>query len=153
MAEQFFTITYNDFDGETSHARFRGAALTAANFDAQATLRGNLDTAVAAITLGNKARTQFGEVAITGAGEATSSSAHRESKWWVQYHDNTTFKTYRMEIPCPDPNALDTNDRKHAEIGDAGVVDAFVTAFEAYVLSPVGNAVTVDEITWVGRNL
>jgi hypothetical protein len=71
----------------------------------------------------------------------------------VQYHDSTTGRKYSVELPTADPAMIDPNDRAHAAIGDAGPVDAFITAFEAVVISRDGNAVVVDEITLVGRRV
>jgi hypothetical protein len=145
-------LSYLDYDGETGKTRLHWTAITAANFDAQNTLRTNLVTAIAGICNGVLAHWSFGNADSPAATPPADQTAQRELRWLVQYHDNSTLKKYKAEIPCPDMAVLDDNDRAHAEIGDGDVVDAFVTAFEAGVISDAGNAITVDEITLVGRN-
>jgi len=129
------------------------AALTAANFDAQAILRNALEAAIEGIVIGVVQRQSLGNEVIASISPSSDTAAQRESKWLVDYHDTTSLKRYSVEIGTADPDQLDAQDRAHAEIGDEDVVDAFITAFEAYVLSPTGGAVVVDEITWVGRNV
>jgi len=150
---QFFTQSLCDYDNEVGAWHVRSATLTAANFDAQATLRDALSAAVVDITVGTIVKQDYGNREAVALGPDANEESQRELKWLVQYHDNTTLDRYSIEIPCADVLELDPNDRAHADIGDAGHVDAFVTAFEAYVLSKAGNAVTVDEITLVGRNI
>lgn len=145
------TISHIDYDGEVSNSFAHVTVLSAANFDAQATLRTNYVAAVEAIVLGNLQKTEYGNMSLQSNSASDDQDAQRELKWLVSYHDTTSLKRYSLEIGTADVAQLDPNDRAHANIGDAGVVDAFVTAFEAYVLSPTGGAVSVDEITLVGR--
>lgn len=148
-----FNITYADYDGEKANAGVNVLALSAANYDAQETLRTAFVAAIEAMVLGELQKTEYGNRSLQSLDKAADPAAQRELKWLVQYHDATSLRRYSMEIPCADTDQLDPEDRANAEIGDAGIVDAFITAFEAYVLSPVGNAVEVDEITLVGRNV
>lgn len=140
-----------DYDGEVTTTSVTVPALTAANFDSQATLRNALMAAIQGITLGEYQRTEFGNVVLSSISPSNDTAAQREKKWLVDYHDTTSLKRYSFEIGCADTDQLDAQDRAHAEIGDAGVVDAFVSAAEAYILSPTGGAIVVDEITFVGR--
>lgn len=149
----FFSQTFTDYDGEKSAIRGRTAVLTAANFDAQATARSEFIAALAAMVSGLNHKYSFGTEIINNLGKATSVNAQREYKWLVSYHDGTTLKGYSLEIPCANAARLDPNDRAHANIGDGAEVDAFVTEFESYFLTPDGNAPIVDEITLVGRPL
>ena len=150
---QILTITYHDYDAEPSTVSFPyGVAMTAANFDAQVVLQVALADAIAGITRGTKVRTVYGNVIPTMA-VSTDPLAQRENKWLVRYHDVTTGAGHTYELPCADLTFLDPNARGQAEMGDAAEVDAFVTAFEDYVLSPDGNAVLVDQIVFVGRNI
>lgn len=147
------SVTYFDYDGEPGVFSVNVPVLSAANFDAQATLRTAFVAAVQAITLGELNATRYGNVSLQGIVPSEDPDAQREDKWRVDYHDATSLKRYRIDIPTCDDAQLDANDRKHAHIGDAGVVDAFVDAFEAYVITPDGGASVVDEITRVGRNV
>jgi len=146
--------SYYDYDSEIGTLRVYCTVRTAANFDAQGTLLAALWTAIDAITLGGLYKHEFG-TRFTDPNPVipASQSAQRELKFLVQYHDTVTGKRLSMELPCADPAQLDPDDRAHAHIGDADVVDAFITAFEAFALSEVGNAVAVDEITLVGRRI
>lgn len=148
-----FSISYRDYDGEVSNVRFPTATLTAANFDAQGTLQTALRNAIAAITLGEEAKYVASNELIVSLDAASSEAAQRELKWLVSYHTTSDNRRYTLEIPCADTGSLDPNDRAHAEIGDAGVVDAFVTAFEGIVRVDGTKVVVVDEITLVGRRV
>jgi len=148
-----FSATFSDFDGEKANTGVHCEILSAANYDAQATLRTAFNAALIAMQIGEFQSSQYGNVSVQSISKSDDADAQRERKWRVDYHDATTFKAYRIEIPCADSSLLDPQDRAHAEIGDAGVVDAFIAAFEAYALSEVGNAIVVDEITMVGRNV
>lgn len=140
-----------DFDGEVTTFNINHAALTGANFAATETLLDSLRDAMAAITLGTVSKTRYGNEDLLSITKASAEAAQRELKWLVSYHDATSLKRYSVEIGCADTDQLDPNDRAHAEIGDAGLVDAFIAAFEAVAKSPSGGAVVVDEITLVGR--
>lgn len=146
-------ITWADYDGEKGTASVHTTVLSAANYDAQETLRTAFVAAAEAMTLGELQKTDYGNVSLQSLDPASSAAAQREVKWLVQYHDDTTLKRYSIELPCADTAQLDPEDRANAEIGDAGIVDAFITAFEAYALTPDGNTAVVDEITLVGRNV
>jgi len=146
-----FSISYTDYDNEHSNCGFAVAALSAGNFAAQAGLEAAFISAAQALVLGNRWKHSVGNVTLNNISPASSDAAQVELKWLVQYHDATTLKRYSFELPTANTAVLDPNDRAHAEIGDADVVDAFVTALEAYGLTPDGNAMVVDEITLVGR--
>lgn len=146
--------TYQDYGGEVSTMKVNSTPVTAANFTAQQGLLTDLWSAADAITLGGMIRNQWGNV-FTDPNPVlpSNTAAQRENKWLVTYHDTTTGKKYWLEVPCADTAQLDPNDRDHAHIGDADVVDDFVAAFNAVVRSEFDNAVLVDEITYVGRNI
>lgn len=146
-----------DFDSEATNAIFPVAVRTAANWATQETLKGDLFIAVAGMTRGTKVKDTVQNIStVVDPTPPVDPEAQREDKWLVQYHDAVTGKKRTLEIGCADRSLLDPSDRKHAEIGDAGAVDSFVTAFEAVVVSfdeGTTNAVVVDEITYVARNL
>lgn len=80
----------------------------------------------------------------------TGATAVRELGIMVSYVDNTTSKKYHFVIPGPAEGLLiagtDNVDPDNADW------QAFVTAFEAGVLSEAGNAVSVLGGHLVGRN-
>jgi hypothetical protein len=147
-------ITIRDYDNEPGTTRIHAAVLTAANFDAQVTARNAFCSALLAITTADMlAKISFGNDILNTMIGDTNAETQREKKWLVRYHENATpTVTGTFTIPCADLLHLDPNDRKHANIGDAGHVDAFIAAAETFVLSPAGNAIVIDEITYVGRN-
>jgi hypothetical protein len=81
----------------------------------------------------------------------TNPEAQREKKWFVRYQDNTNFAIYHIEIGGADASigllpGTDLLDLTGTEAA------AFVTAFEGVALSPDGNAVTIIDVTFVGRS-
>lgn len=151
----WLAVSTRDYDGEASTVTFPSADLTAANIVAQIAAGDALVTAMAAIE--NSLHVSKTYVAkrspLSADPRASDATAHRELKWVVMYHDSTTFEKATLEIPCPDLAEQSATYRGHADIGDAGVVDAFITAFEAFVLGPGGNAAVVDDIVIAGRNI
>jgi hypothetical protein len=149
------TIRYNDYTPERSTVQVTGTTLSAANFDAQSSGIIALMDAIAGITIGLRVGYDFGNTfEIVGAGTpAENEYAQREAKWLVKYHEVTGGAKRSVEIPCPDLSKLDPNARGKAEIGDGAEVDAFVSAFEAFVKTDSGGNVVVDEIVHVGRNI
>lgn len=153
MAEARYTLSVADYDNEIGTFSVRGTELTAANFDTQTGYWTSLKNAALAIMNATEVGLKEGNIDVTGAGPDSDASSQRELKWLVQYVDDVNYKKGTVELPCADTAHLDPNDRAHAHIGDTGDVDAFITAFEAVVRSRDGNAVTVKEITLVGRNV
>jgi len=143
-----------DREGQYSSFGLEGAALTAANFDAQNTLMTSLRTAMIAIILGNVAGdTRISARSTPNDTTPTSAYARREEKWLVHYSEvSTPFTKHVVEIPAPDA-ALLAADTKDLDLTDGGVIEDFVTAFEAYVLVDGTKTVTVQRIELVGRNL
>lgn len=147
-----YNQTRIDYNGEKSTVRFKVPVISAANFAAQEALRAAFGTSIAGICGGVFNKYQWMNEDFLSEDKATDPLDQREIKWLVSYGDDVTGQRYTLELPCADLTKLDPNDRAHANIGDAAEVDAFVAAFEAFALSPDGNAVTVQEITFVGRN-
>lgn len=155
MTTGFYSATMLDYDGESDNFRGQVAALSAANFAAQATLRGDFHSALANVTLGVRQSERFGNDTFVSGIPAADANAQRELKMLVQWHDGTTDDVVpSIELPCPDLSNLDPSDRSHFNIGDADVIDDLVTALEAVCVNPATyNALVVDELTLVGRRL
>jgi len=154
MAHGWHVIPFNDYNGERSTVTVRGVELTAANFDAQYSALIQFYDAIVGITEGLRVGAKFGNdiQIVDNRTPASSPNAQRERKWLVRYTDGTAMKPYSMELPCADLTFLDPNNREYADMSDLDVA-AFVAIFESFVRSPDGNAVTVDSIQHVGRNL
>lgn len=148
-----FSMTLVDYDGETTSFSVKVTELDALNFDAQETLRLNFNSAVNAFTKGTVRRAGYQGNEIDSAAAPVDVWAQREIKWLVRYHDAVTGKPFWVTIGTADTAYLNPNNKKVAFIGDAAVVDDFIAAWEAFVLSPGGNATVVDEIVLVGRNI
>lgn len=140
---------------EYSNATFVGPDLTSVNFDAEVALMDALRDATDGITIGTRVnRTIVAQEAPQPDTQPASAFAQRETKWLVRYSDTVTGDKATLTIPTADLDLLDANNGDKADMTDTSVT-AFVTAFEAYVLSPGtgtrGNT-QVDEILFVGRN-
>lgn len=154
----YAVMTFADFDGEESTAKFPGTPLTAANFDAEIALIATLRAGVNGIQRGKELKYSVNAlVSPQAAGRASDEEAQREEKCVVRYHDSVTFKPGTLTIPCVDMTLQLTGHPGAFFIDGEGNEESewttFVAAFEAYVSGAGGNAVVVDEIVHVGRNL
>lgn len=138
---------------ETSNFRVPVIQINAANHDATLTAVGALLAAMDAIGIGRNQHTSITlqNTDISPLAAATS-LAQIENKWLCRYHDDTTLKMYSSEYPCADLTKLTT----HPELLDlsTGLGATVKTTFEAVVkASDTGNAVILDSVQFVGRNL
>jgi hypothetical protein len=77
--------------------------------------------------------------------------AQRETKWLASYTDDVTGTLHRLELPCADLDiAVGGTQLANLETG-AGAT--FKAAWDASILSPAGNASTLNSMRHVGRNL
>jgi len=148
-----FTLTFVDASNEIATASFPGATLDATNLVAQEGLQDALETAVQAITLGNRAkRVRTADIVPFSIVAPSNKSAQRECKLMVVYQDTTTYKRYTCELPTFD--LAETKDGSdEVDFESAGKGKDLADAFEAYVVSPMGNAVEVVKMVHVGRRV
>ena len=153
MSKSEYSVSWRDFSDEKSTSSMTTVQLTAGNVVATLGLLDALLGAMSAITEGNaeSSRVTF-RAQEENPGRPTSESAQRERKWLVFYHDDTTAKKYRMEIPTA---WLTDNMVPGTDLADLAATNiaAFVTAFEAVAKDPdTGlNDVIIDKIQHVGR--
>lgn len=85
----------------------------------------------------------------------TNPFAQREIKMLVSYVGDTTGRKRSLEIPTPDLTALTLTGKDEVTLVDGGVMEAWVTAFEAIARMPDDDAetVTVTGAEIVGRNV
>lgn len=155
MSVSTYEVSVRDFSNETSRTGITTVQLTSGNVVASLASLDSLLATIQAITLGNfeRSRVVFREQ-NEDPGIPTDENAQRERKWLVVYHDTTTGKKFRMEIPTA---KLTGNLASGSDLADLGATDiaAFVTAFEAIAKDPdTGlNTVAVDYIKHVGKRL
>lgn len=153
MAVSYYTQTYLDYSKEKANLRLRVEEITAANIAAQLTEIQALGAAIADLSLGtlHKSATLQNDSVISNT-PPSDVNAQRERKWLVTYRDDVTEQLYQFEIPAANltGNLLPNSDEADLTSTDWA---AFITAFEAVVLSPDGNAVTVESARHVGRKL
>jgi hypothetical protein len=145
------TLKALDYGSEATRLGFNVAQMTAANFDATLTDISTLQGAIQNVSLGLHDGKSVLAQDIPVGPKATVVNAQRESKWRVKYEDDTDpIGDGSFEIGMADLQFL---------VAGTGIMDvsagagaALVTAIEATVVSRLGNSVTVDEITHVGRN-
>lgn len=150
-------VTFRDYGEppERSAVQVAGPDMTAGNFAAEATLIDSLVAAIEGMSLGTKTKTS--RVAVEAPYPETqpaSPYAQRETKWLVRFRDTVTGEKGSLEIPCADLTLLDSTSQGKADMANASVA-AFVSAYEAYALSPAGvrGQVEIYEIVHVGRNI
>lgn len=148
MAE--FAVPLRDFSNQASIARFpvddavADIDLTGFLADIQAMIVGAVGQTVLEIATPKDAGP---------GGNAADKHAQIELKWLCKYHDGTVpADEYTLEIPCPDATLLSAGTENLDLAGVAGL--EFKTQFDATVKAPnTGNAVVLDEVILVGRNL
>lgn len=146
-----YLVTYHDYGkpGETSTVSFNSVDITAGNIVAQSAAADALRLAMEALmTEGSVEKRQLVAWVNDTKVLPTNPLTQREIKWLVKYHDASSLKDYRLEIPQADLTKLDPNATDKILMTDADVV-AFIAAFEAFHRSPEGNASVVDEIIYL----
>lgn len=159
------SIRIQDYAGEIT--------LFQPNLDATATPATNLAALTSIITpafndamiLGLPSTTVVSYKGQTALAGAIPNTAQRELKWLLTYQDTQEFldpptnsvpnpyylRYFTQELGTANPGVLSANSDT-LPLGDAAAA-AFVAAYNANALSPVGGSVTLVEIRLVGRNL
>lgn len=151
----YAVFTQRDFSKELSHTTIYTDVLDGTNYDTVNADTDLMRNAIDGITTGIMAQqTLVAEKDILSGATPTNVYAQRELKWLVRYHDNVTSKPYTLTLPCADPTARLIAGTDLANLAQTEVA-AFVTRFQSYAKDPdtLTNAVTVDSIQLVGRNL
>lgn len=155
MANHYGVFGLRDHTGERSSVKIYNGAITAGTIAGFLTQFGALRTAIDGITLGTvETEMWVGDKTLLSSDLPADENAQRETKWLVRYHDTVTQKKYTFEIPTAKLTGnLQANSGK-ANLASTEMA-AFVTAFETIARSPDSdvNAVAVDEIIHVGRNI
>lgn len=156
-AKHTSTFTFLDKSNEKAGMTIHNGPITAITIAGFLTQFGALKSATEAITLGTLHKEMWvGDNTVLSQALPASVWAQREIKALVSYQGNTSLKTFQVEIPTLDLDAitLEVGSDKIV-LEDGGVMEAWVTAFEALAKSPDNDAeaVTVLEAHVVGRNI
>lgn len=147
------TIKYLDYSDEVSTVSFNVATPSGASYD-WAALAASVDAvgdAIDDICLCTRSKEQVNVNLQDGSlARPSDTAAQREVGLRIFYVDDTTQKKYHVTIPGPDTSLMaspgfDIVDWSGTEMA------ALETAFEANVLSPDGNAVSILTGKIVGR--
>jgi len=141
-----------DYDGQKRQFSFDAAVLNAANIAAQTITHDNLIAAIMDVTLGTK---DFEEMvadreAIRPAVKPAAAAAQVNVEWVVTYVDDVTTTVYNVRVPTADitDTTLFATNSNLWDPADAKWV-TFIAAFEAHVLSPAGNSVTLQQVAFL----
>jgi hypothetical protein len=141
-----------DYDGQRRQFSFDAAVITAANHDAKKSDHDDLVAAIADVTLGALDFEEFvaDRESIRPLVKAASAAAQVNIEWVITYVDDVNSAIYNVRVPTadltddtlfmPNSNIWDPTDAKWV---------TFIAAFEAYVLSPDGNAVSVQQVVYL----
>jgi hypothetical protein len=150
-------LLYYDAGNEPSHFKCFGALITADNHDDQVTLWTTLQTKIAALVLGAKAKAVYAEETTFGWSQPTNGAA-REVKLLVQSKDSLTGQRgFSNTLPTLNPAipvyVLNINARDVIRVDTPSAITDFITAFNAFAINPnTGNPLTVIGLKVVGRN-
>lgn len=150
------SISIREYSGKVGTVSFNLGGVNAATADtALDAAETALQAAVDDLTLGEISRvTTTRKSAAVSNALPSSPSAQRQNKILVRYEDDVTNELGSVEIPVADLSAvtlLTNTDIIDLTAGTA--MPALVTAIETHVKSKAGNAVSVIQALWVGRNL
>lgn len=145
-------MSLGDFDSQKRQFSFDTAVVTAANHDAQKTTHDALVASVMAVTLGTLDFEEFvgDREQIRPYLRAVNSVAQTNIQWVITYEDDVNFSQYNVRIPTAD---LEDETLLMPGTNEWDPTDAlwvtFKTDFEAHVLSPDGNAVTLQKVVYL----
>lgn len=147
----FFTILMQDRDDDNRQFTLPATQITAANHDAQYALAQALVGGIEGISRLTTKQWDFGARRTeTGTARPTQGSAQVNIEWLVKYIEATTgtVSTVRIGGAYIDLGDVLVSGSNVADLAQTEMA-AFVSAFEAYVLGPAGNAVTVQEVSFL----
>ena len=147
-----YSRTLLDYDNESTTIGVYAADLNAGNIATQITLQADFGAAINDMALGTLQRIQYGNTVESLQPPPSDPFAQRELKWRVDYRDTVNGKPGFFTIGTANAALLSATDRGKADPLNADVI-AFTTAAEAYVLSQDGNAIEIEQIVIVGRNV
>ena len=162
-----YSIGLLDRSGERSGITVNIGTVTAGTLPGQLTSTGALQAATAALSLATLERVSMSVFDNVVSSDLPASPwANRELKLKFTYKDTEQYfdaptnsienegfgKIFRVEVPAPDlDNITFLGNTDMVDLQDGGIVQAWVTAFEAIALSPYNGTVEVIGAEIVGR--
>lgn len=152
------SITYIDYSGESSAVAVNIPNLDATNVEDYTdttigTPLGNFKAALDALTLMNETVIHVGAARIISPPTLPNDeNAQREQKMLLKYVDTVTGKKYRFTVPGIDRTLVAQQGTDVVDFGNNVLVIALVAAFEAGMVSELGNAVSVYGASLIGVN-
>lgn len=107
---QPFTVVYRDYSGETKSVRLYTGEITAVSLPGLLTQLGAFTTALDAVTLGVRAKQQWGEETVVSNDRAASKVAQVESELLVRCQGETSQAPFSFRIPTVDYDAFNYAD-------------------------------------------
>ncbi len=141
-----------DYDGQRRQFSFDSVVITAANHDAQKTEHDNLVAAIADVTLGTLDFEEFvaDREQIRPLVQPGAASAQVNIEWVITYVDDVTGGVLNVRVPTADitDTTLFAAGSNLWDPADAKWV-TFIAAFEAHIISPLGNATSVSQVAYL----
>ena len=111
-----------------------------------------IQTALGALTMGNIATRNLNAYKVmVDDTRPSDAAAQRELGLRLFYQDDVNGKKFHVTIPCPDVDLIAEPGSNEVDLSGVSVVNTFVTAIEALMVSPYGNSVTFNKGLIVGR--
>lgn len=151
VAVDQYSATFIDRDSEKSTTQVNVGQF--ADNPAYQAARDAFETAISNVTNGTRFRREATLAELVASSSPPNNNSFREDKWLLRVEDNSTFKRYSFTVATADPSTVTLiagTDKVDLTVG-AGL--ALKTAVEAFVVSPAGNAITLVEAVYVGRNI
>jgi hypothetical protein len=149
-------VAYRDYSGEVKNIRLYAGELTAVTLPGFLTKFGALQTALDVVTLGQRAKTSWGEETYVSNDPASTKPAQVETEILVRVQGATTERPWSFRIPTADYDAFNFADlpaRDHVIISGAGAsaaTVALVAAIEDLCRMPDDNT---EAVSVIGMNV
>lgn len=140
-----------DYDRDTAQVSFPGPTSASGTYTADLGEAEALADAIEAITLATRVYRDFvaNRDEVSPPVAAANPFAQTNVQWVLFYTDNVNGREARTRVPCADLSLVGGIVAGTPFLDLAGTEGAALkTAFEAYVLSEDGNAVTLQSVTF-----
>ena len=149
---QPLSITYRDYSAETKSIRLYTGEITAVSLPGLLAAIGALTTALDDVTLGVRAKEQWGEETIVSNDRAAVKDAQIETEMLVRMRGATTEAPFSFRIPTVDYTAFNYADPPAGDsviisgAGASAATTALVSALEALVKAPWDEAEALEVV-------